>query len=120
MFYLNYVGCKVKIVKLLKLTQKSFTLTMWDVKVFEVVTEGQRAKFYLNYVGCKVNKLYRLLIFRRKFYLNYVGCKVFQEYEVLYKVHSFTLTMWDVKTYDTHIEFADTMFYLNYVGCKVV
>ena len=49
--------------------------------------------------------------------------------------------MWDVKTYDTHIEFADIdcftltmwdvkqkqeegyifprMFYLNYVGCKV-
>ena len=35
------------------------------------------------------------------FYLNYVGCKVFQEYEVLYKVHSFTLTMWDVKIIDT-------------------
>ncbi len=54
MFYLNYVGCKVKIVKLLKLTQKSFTLTMWDVKDEFIHDVLSGAMFYLNYVGCKV------------------------------------------------------------------
>jgi len=52
---------------------------MWDVKLVDEDKAEAKAKFYLNYVGCK-----GLYFIRR--------CR---------KMASFTLTMWDVKTFQT-------------------
>ena len=69
------MGCKVKGYKTKLFCSFSFTLTMWDVKRFQMIVLIDPSTFYLNYVGCK-----GLTIGRRKrkkilFYLNYVGCK---------------------------------------------
>ncbi len=56
-FYLNYVGCKVKRQIFFLPDRRRFTLTMWDVKLYELADEAiNEYLFYLNYVGCKVDK----------------------------------------------------------------
>ena len=76
LFYLNYVGCKGAIKQIKGFGLESFTLTMWDVKLFtSSIVAPSIPSFYLNYVGCKV-----------KFSLF-----------LLFPLQRFTLTMWDVK-----------------------
>ncbi len=75
-FYLNYVGCKVSRGVLLLPGFVRFTLTMWDVKNGEEITDSCAGRFYLNYVGCKVASHICCITCQYEFYLNYVGCKV--------------------------------------------
>jgi len=75
MFYLNYVGCKAKILTNGTKALFSFTLTMWDVKFIVEVTTLSGTQFYLNYVGCKEKCFRKTEAEYSRFYLNYVGCK---------------------------------------------
>ena len=118
-----------------------FTLTMWDVKVISNCPGSIVFRFYLNYVGCKVNNQIQLLDTptrfylnyvgckagfagtgtheNSRFYLNYVGCKVLNSSFTAFCCSCFTLTMWDVKFFNSVINCSLIYpFYLNYVGCK--
>jgi len=75
MFYLNYVGCKVKLVETGVKKEFSFTLTMWDVK-FNKKSLNLRSMlgFTLTMWDVKaIDKGFTLI--HGEFYLNYVGCK---------------------------------------------
>ena len=98
MFYLNYVGCKVKRFVIYIFGILRFTLTMWDVKfLLKSCIILLLLRFTLTMWDVKYWDTYTFT-FLPAFYLNYVGCKDFIVNEITIKLICFTLTMWDVKS----------------------